>query len=181
MAHPLRSRLPISEEALSDCSRRRLDSSVSAGGAKTGELRVLDTSVGGVDERDICEPDVRLDDESEMLMVGFDRGAGKYKYIFDSESSKFLSTPPGLSSQLAQKCVIGVRPFGERIIGTLHPGVEHCLSVKTYGLILRRGIGDKGKPTHPCNMYSPRRSDTLTTVLIGLCVGYLAKISLKVI
>jgi len=45
-------RLPISVEAWSDCSRRRLISSVSARGANVGELKLLDISVGGVDDRE---------------------------------------------------------------------------------------------------------------------------------
>jgi len=60
--------LPISAEALSDCSRRRSDSSVSMGGANTGELRALDISVGGVEEREMCE--VNVLDESETLAEG---------------------------------------------------------------------------------------------------------------
>lgn len=65
MAQPFRRRLPISAEAASDCSRRRLDSSLSSGGAKTGELNTLDTSVGGVEERDGLEADVALDAEPD--------------------------------------------------------------------------------------------------------------------
>jgi len=63
--------LPISDEAISDCSRRYRVSSVSIGGANTGELRALDMSVGGVEEREMWEVDVL--DESEMLAAGFCR------------------------------------------------------------------------------------------------------------
>jgi len=56
IAHPLSNRFPISAEAASDCCLRRIDSSVSTGGAKTGELRVLETSVGGVEERKLWLP-----------------------------------------------------------------------------------------------------------------------------
>jgi len=52
IAHPFRRRFPISEDAWSDCWRLRIVSSVSTGGAKVGELRVLDISVGGVDGRE---------------------------------------------------------------------------------------------------------------------------------
>lgn len=44
--------MPISEDALSDCSRRRRISGVSGGSAKVGELRELDMSVGGVEVPD---------------------------------------------------------------------------------------------------------------------------------
>lgn len=52
IAHPFNKRLPISVDALSDCSRRRLLSGVSGGGANVGELRAAETSVGGVEDRE---------------------------------------------------------------------------------------------------------------------------------
>ena len=48
MAQPLKRRLPISIEAASDCCRRLIESSVSAGMSKVGELGR--SSVGGVDD-----------------------------------------------------------------------------------------------------------------------------------
>lgn len=51
-AQPLSRRFPISEEARSDCSRRRLLSGVSTGSANVGELGTSDTSVAGVEDRD---------------------------------------------------------------------------------------------------------------------------------
>lgn len=60
----LSNRCPIAADAASDWSRRRLLSSVSAGSANMGELRVLDTSVGGVDDRDNWELDETLAVES---------------------------------------------------------------------------------------------------------------------
>jgi hypothetical protein len=53
MAHPLRSRFPISADAASDCCRRRWDSTVSI--AKIGDPEVLDISVGGVEIREASE------------------------------------------------------------------------------------------------------------------------------
>jgi hypothetical protein len=38
MAHPFKSRFPISDDAKSDCCRRLIDSSVSAGKAKVIEF-----------------------------------------------------------------------------------------------------------------------------------------------
>ena len=52
MAHPFNKRLPISADAMSLCWRRRIDSGVSTGGAKVGELKVLENSVGGVEARE---------------------------------------------------------------------------------------------------------------------------------
>lgn len=70
IAQPFKRRLPISEDALSDWSRRRLLSSVSGGNSKVGELRVLDTSVGGVEAREIRDPDETLGEESEIRRGG---------------------------------------------------------------------------------------------------------------
>jgi len=51
-------RLPISAEAKSDCARRRIVSCGSGGGANVGELSVLDTSVGGVETREMSSLEV---------------------------------------------------------------------------------------------------------------------------
>jgi hypothetical protein len=53
IAHPFKRRFPISADAWSDCCRLRIVSSVSMGGANVGELKALDTSVGGVDGREL--------------------------------------------------------------------------------------------------------------------------------
>lgn len=53
IAHPFKRRFAISAEAASDCSRQRIDSAVSTGGAKVGELKALEISVGGVDDLDL--------------------------------------------------------------------------------------------------------------------------------
>ncbi len=63
MVHPLSRRLPISVDALSDCSRRRRLSAVSGGSANVGELSELDISVGGVDVPDRRESEEALDVE----------------------------------------------------------------------------------------------------------------------
>lgn len=52
MAHPCSKRLPISADAVSLCCLRNRDSAVSGGGSKLGELALLETSVGGVVDRD---------------------------------------------------------------------------------------------------------------------------------
>jgi hypothetical protein len=57
--------LPISDDALSDCSRRRRVSAVSGGGANVGELWTSDISVGGVDVREMLDPDEGLDGGAE--------------------------------------------------------------------------------------------------------------------
>lgn len=63
IAQPLSIRFPISAEAVSDCCLRRKISSVSIGGANVGELRVLETSVGGVEDRDKWPLDALLMDD----------------------------------------------------------------------------------------------------------------------
>jgi hypothetical protein len=73
IAQPLSILLPISAEAMSDCSLLRRVSSDSGGSAKTGELRVLDTSVGGVDMREggfELVPDVVKDVEDVGMATG---------------------------------------------------------------------------------------------------------------
>lgn len=60
---------------MSDCSRRRLDSSVSAGGAKTGELRELESSVGGVEDLEGRDSEAALDAEPEVRTDGCGREA----------------------------------------------------------------------------------------------------------
>lgn len=52
MAQPLKRRLPISAEAKSDCCRRLIESSVSAGMAEAGEPGTSASSVGGVEDRE---------------------------------------------------------------------------------------------------------------------------------
>ena len=66
IAHPFKSLFPISDDALSDCSRRRLVSTVSGGGANIGELSASDISVGGVDDREMCDSDEGLDEAGSM-------------------------------------------------------------------------------------------------------------------
>jgi len=94
---------------------------VSSGGAKIGELRVLDISVGGVEERATWEAVVKLGEDS-VLVNGPDAiadcGFGTVEFM----------------SQFAQKCNTGVVPLGERIRGIVQPGVEHELSVRTQPL-----------------------------------------------
>jgi len=69
MAKPRNIRFPISAEAISDCARLRMLSCGSGGGAKVGELSVLDTSVGGVEARESGGLEVLavLDDLSSRL------------------------------------------------------------------------------------------------------------------
>lgn len=52
IAHPFNRRLPISADAVSLCCIRYRDSAVSGGNSKSGELALLETSVGGVEDRD---------------------------------------------------------------------------------------------------------------------------------
>jgi len=113
MAQPLRRRLPISAEAVSDCCRRRRISSVSAGRAKVGELRVLETSVGGVEVPDTPTLDDVATSELAMEIRFFDPDGMDWD---------------GSSSQFTQNSTTGVLPPGDRIIGILHLG--HALSVK---------------------------------------------------
>ena len=74
IAHPLKRRFPIAAEARSDCCRRLIDSSVSAGMAKVGEPGTSASSVGGVEDREKWVLDVRLGEEgccdSERLGPG---------------------------------------------------------------------------------------------------------------
>jgi len=70
IAQPFKSFFPISDDALSDCSRRRLVSAVSGGGEKIGELSASDISVGGVDDRDMCDSDEGLDEEAGSMSCG---------------------------------------------------------------------------------------------------------------
>jgi hypothetical protein len=67
IAHPFKSFFPISDDALSDCSRRRLVSAVSGGGANIGELKASDISVGGVDDREMYDSDEGLDEAGSMF------------------------------------------------------------------------------------------------------------------
>jgi hypothetical protein len=60
MAHPFNSRFPISVEAVSDCCRRRRDSSVSGGMSKAGGPIGSDTSVWGVEDLEWIEPEEML-------------------------------------------------------------------------------------------------------------------------
>lgn len=53
IAQPFSKRLPISVEAVSDCSLRRLDSSVSGGRTKSSKLDSSESSVGGVEAREM--------------------------------------------------------------------------------------------------------------------------------
>ena len=69
IAHPFNSFFPISDDALSDCSRRRRVSAVSGGGANIGELWASDISVGGVDVRE--ESDEELDREAGSVFCGW--------------------------------------------------------------------------------------------------------------
>lgn len=66
IAQPFSRRFPISVDAWSDCWRRRITSSVSTGGAKVGELRELDKSVGGVDGREPCDVEEKVEDEDSV-------------------------------------------------------------------------------------------------------------------
>lgn len=52
---------------MSDCWRRRNVSSVSTGSANVGELSVLETSVGGVEEREMWELDEIVGDGPGMV------------------------------------------------------------------------------------------------------------------
>jgi hypothetical protein len=69
IAHPFNSFFPISEDALSDCSRRRRVSAVSGGGANVGELWASDISVGGVDVREVYDSDEEIDREVEAGLM----------------------------------------------------------------------------------------------------------------
>jgi hypothetical protein len=122
------------------------------GGANTGELRALDISVGGVEEREMCE--VNVLDESETLAEGLAWGPVCTDEWLDQRY--FLKgVPPGISSQLAQNSVTGDLPLGERIMGTEHPGLGQRWSVNTCDLVvIRTAVCQKPKTlTHPCNMY----------------------------
>ena len=70
MAHPFKSFFPISDDALSDCSRRRLVAAVSGGGANIGELSASDISVGGVDDREMYDSDEGFDEETGSIFCG---------------------------------------------------------------------------------------------------------------
>jgi hypothetical protein len=86
-AHPFKSFFPISDDALSDCSRRRRVSAVSGGGANTEELVASDISVGGVDDREMYDSDERLDGEVGSMFCGW---ASKkfYKLSTQKDSKK---------------------------------------------------------------------------------------------
>jgi hypothetical protein len=114
IAQPFSSRFPNSAEAMSDCRRRLKTSCVSAKGASIGELRLLETSVGGVDAEDMT----RLGDVFAMELVA-DIGS-RCSDSGDRDKS---------SLQLMQNSTTGVIPRGDLIIGMLHLG--HALSVKT--------------------------------------------------
>ncbi len=75
IAQPCSKRLPSSAEAMSDCSRRRRLSSVSGGKTKIGELRPLETSVGGVEVRVICDADDALEEDDVVETGGRLAGA----------------------------------------------------------------------------------------------------------
>ena len=116
IVHPFNSFSPISDDALSDCARRRRVSAVSGGGANVGELWASDISVGGVDVREVYDSDEEL--------------AGSMFCGWVSKKNHKLSIKNGLSNskcdflpQLAQNVVMGVLPFGDRIRGTTHPEV----------------------------------------------------------
>lgn len=64
MAHPWRSFFPISEEARSDCARRRLDSSDSSSGMNVGESGTSENSVGGVEDREFRDSVETSEDEA---------------------------------------------------------------------------------------------------------------------
>jgi hypothetical protein len=96
----LSNRWPIAADASSDCSRLRLLSSVSTGGANTGELKVLDTSVGGVDGLEKWELDETLAEESGRAAGGrIARQKSQMNYV--REIYKCIQSGP--PSQLAQK------------------------------------------------------------------------------
>jgi hypothetical protein len=90
IAHPLKSFFPISDDALSNCSRRRRVSAVSGGGANIGELRVSDISVGGVDDREMYDSDERLDEEVGWMFCG--RVSKHYKSSTKNELNNNVRT-----------------------------------------------------------------------------------------
>jgi hypothetical protein len=71
IVHLFNSLFPISDDALSDCSRRRRVSAVSGRGANVGELWASDTSVGGVDVREEYDSDEVLDREAGSVICGW--------------------------------------------------------------------------------------------------------------
>lgn len=101
-----------------------------------GELSELETSVAGVDGRETWELEDTLGEDSTsgfgigLRFSGLDPTA---KVDIESHDCVLLNDAnmAYLPSQFAQKCWIGVTPFGERIKGMLHPAFRQEPSVKT--------------------------------------------------
>lgn len=133
IAHPLSRRFPISDEALSDCSRLRIVSGVSAGGENPCELSGAETSVRGVSgqlaswvEVVDLELEERLDDR-KVVSLGTCEGPGRVRL---GHSLRSVYLPPGPPSQEAQNWTGGVMALGERIKGQLQFAFLQVSSVR---------------------------------------------------
>jgi hypothetical protein len=97
---------------------------------------VLDISVGGVEERVAWKLEVRLGEDLGVVN-GSDAIAGRASCAASMIGMQYhtyyasSSSPAEFTLQFAQKYDTCVLPLGDRIRGTVQPGVGHELSVKT--------------------------------------------------